>query len=496
MRSKFFFLLSIFSLWANDDVPILTEDQSYIFRIAESYRELAQYDTAINWYKTVLEKKGPPDLIWGSKYGLGLCFEAQGKWPEALFWFLEAYQYNSVSLDPLLLIAKHYRFQNQNDLAYLFAKQGSRFTPSTDYRFDEELSIVAFYTRYREDGYKAASDLLLRKDTPWHIKAQAYENILFYVQNLKNTRFQPILIDLPPVIEHSTESYSPMNPSILKTQTGYKVICRTVNYTQFGARDFFTNDPNGYIRTRNYLLTYDKSFKLLSQQEIIDNLPREKYPSSIVLGLEDCRIFEWNHSTWFSCGTRDTNPAGIPQISLCSIPEATGETLSIDRLIPLDGPDPYRCEKNWLPFVEGGDLYFIYKYHPFTVYKPNLYTGSCETIIQYEPTHDLSLFRGSAGPIPFDNGYLLLVHEYVNHADSTRCYLHRFVYLDKHYMVKLVSKPFTFLHQGIEFCNSMTTDHTGKTLILALGIEDAKAYLCFTDLELVRSLLYPLQPNL
>jgi len=36
-----------------------------------------------------------------------------------------------------------------------------------------------------------------------------------------------------------------MNPCIRKTGTGYEVICRTVNYTQMGAKIFETNDLKG-----------------------------------------------------------------------------------------------------------------------------------------------------------------------------------------------------------------------------------------------------------
>ncbi|MBX7066655.1 MAG: tetratricopeptide repeat protein [Parachlamydiales bacterium] len=473
--------------------PILFfgEDLSHLFQQAESLKSTGQFEEAIVWYKKRLESKENVDQVWASKMGLGDCYQRLNNWPEALYWYLEAFQNNPILLEPLLNIATYYRLRGENDLAYIFAKHGSRFTPSTDYRFDEELSIVAFYTRYREDGYRAISDLLMRKDVPWHIKSNAYQNLLYYAQNLKNTRFQKIEIDLPNIFEGSEERYLPLNPSLTRTEDGYAVICRSVNYKQKGAKEFHTNDPDGYIRTRNFLLHYDKEFKLLSSKEIVEDLPRERYPSSIVLGFEDCRIFEWNKELWFTTSARDTNPQGIPQISLCKLNGS-----EVERLIPLNGPDPTRCEKNWLPFVQEGDLNFIYWYDPFIVYKPNLFTGNCETVLEYRPNYDFSLFRGSAGPMPFDDGFLLLVHEPVIFNDGTRCYVHRFVYTDKRFMVKLVSKPFTFIHQGVEFCCSMTTDHSGKTLILALGIEDSSAYFCFTDLNLVRSLLCPLQPNL
>jgi hypothetical protein len=165
-------------------------------------------------------------------------------------------------------------------------------------------------------------------------------------------------------------------------------------------------------------------------------------------------------------------------------------------MVLLKGPDPFRCEKNWLPFVQKGTFYVIYSYDPFTIYKPDMQTGECELDLIYEPTHDFTQFRGSAGPIPFDDGYLILVHEVVHYPDFSRCYLHRFIYLDHRFFVKQVSKPFTFLHQGVEFCISMTLDHTGTQLVLPIGIEDSKAYLCLVDLKTIRSLLTTLQPNI
>ena len=86
----------------------------------------------------------------------------------------------------------------------------------------------------------------------------------------------------------------------------------------------------------------------------------------------------------------------------------------------------------------------------------------------------------------------MMVHEVVQMPDYSRCYLHRFVYLDKNFIIKTVSRPFTFTHFGIEFCCSMTIDHTGTQLIMAVGIEDREAYLGFVDLSIIRSLLHPL----
>ncbi len=487
LRLLSFLCLASFALLSAE-----SEDADFLFQMGETQQNNSQYKDAIIWYKLRLEKGGQKEQLWTSKYRLGQCYEALNEWHEALYWYLEAHQSNPGLLDPLLNIATYYRLHGENELAYIFAKHGSRFLPNHAYQFEQELSIVAFYTRFKEDGYKAASDLLIRKDVPWHVKDQTYKNILFYSQNLKNTRFQPIDIDLPLILEDDDEKYHPMNPSILKTEDGYKLICRSVNYTQIGAKHFNTIDPAGIIKTRNFLVDYTKDFKIRSNKEIIEDLPRERLPYCNVLGLEDARIFEFQQSSWFTCSSRDNTPDGRPQISLCKI----GNDTRVEKMVLLHGPDPQRCEKNWLPFVHEGNFYVLYSYDPFIVYKPDMETGDCELEISYEPTQDFSQFRGSAGPIPFDDGFLVLIHEVVHFSDNTRCYLHRFLYLDHRFYVKQISKPFTFLHQGVEFCGSMTLDHEGTHLVLPIGIEDNKAYLCLVDTKTVRSLLTPLQPSL
>jgi tetratricopeptide (TPR) repeat protein len=474
-----------------------------LFYLAQSHKALKQYAESIGYYLKQAEKGSDRESVWFAKYMLGECYEEMGQWVHALYWYLEAYQFDPARGEPLRKIATYYRLQGKNNLAYIFAKHGLRLSkadeilfyssePLRDYQFDEELSISSFYTHFKEDGYAAVSDLLLRKDAPYYVCDRAYQNLLFYIQNIK-ARFVPIDIPLPLVNATSQETYHPMNPSLIKTEEGYRLICRSVNYTQTGAKHFHTNDAGGIFRTRNFLIDYDRSFQILAQREIIEDLDREHWRDHIVQGLEDCRLFHFQGSDWFTCSTFDTNPSGAIQISLCKIRDGQ-PVAKVDKLLPLKGPDPNRHEKNWLPFVKNGELFFIYSSDPFVIKQPNLETGECETLLHYEPTHNFSRFRGSASPIAFDNGYLMMVHEVILHADYTRCYVHRFVFLDSLFAVKKISKPFTFKHSGIEYCLSMVLDPESNQMIIPIGIEDQEAYLCFVDLDEIRSILQPLPP--
>lgn len=491
------------------DIRLLTQgiqdepnNERYLFYLALSHRCLKNYDDAIKWYKARIEKGGWKEEVWFSKFMIGECFEERGDWENAVHAYLEAYNFHPDRAEPLQKIATHYRCQGKNELAYLFAKQGARIPypyddslfisdAVYDYMFDEELAISAYYTGFKEEGFTAINNLMLKRNVPGHIKDFAYQTALFYVPTLKSARFEQIVIDLPKIREGFAETFRPMNPSIQKVDDGYQMVCRTVNYLQFGGRDHKSCDIfDPTIRTKNYLIHYDKEFNLLSQHEITENLPRYRKEGSFVTGMEDCRLVRLGDDFWVTCTVFDANPNGIPQIALGKLGCPVSNKIEMTKLMPLKGPDPQRCEKNWLPFVRDGEIYLIYSCDPFIVYKPDVETGECQEVMNSKPKYDFSAFRGSAAPIEFDDGYLMIVHEVT--YTKQRYYFHRLVYMDKDFTVKKISKPFTFLHQGIEYTCGMTLDHSGTHLIVPIGIEDRNAYLCTIDLDTIRGMLEPL----
>ena len=498
----FLFLMLLYSKGSAEE----TEPGKSLLSLAQGCRDLAQYRQAIELYQSRISQGGDTGETWFCKYMIAECHELLGEWEDALYWYLEAFQQKPDRKEPLLKLSRHYRYLGANELAYLFAKHGSLIPhlknplpevpdPLTTWDFDQELSIAAYYTRFRQEGAKAVNDLILKKNVPGSLKDNAYQNLLFYIQNLRQARYTPIHAELPLIQIGSEERYHPMNPSIIKTQNGYRLILRAVNYTQEGAKVFNTTDPTGVFRTKNFLICYDRNFEMLSQQEIVENLPREKVRAFNVEGMEDCRLFEHQGKLGFSCTTFDTHPRSTVQVSLCSLRDAAdAKELHVEKLLPLQGPDPNRCEKNWLPFLYNGQIHLVYSSDPFLLYRPDLETGECHKVLCVEPPLDLSRFRGSAAPIPFDGGYLMLVHEVAYLQDYFRCYLHRFVYLDRDFVLQKLSDPFTFLHRGVEFCLSMTVDHSGKELILPIGFEDRQAFLCFVELDTVRSLLLDINP--
>jgi predicted GH43/DUF377 family glycosyl hydrolase len=475
------------------------EEDHEIFVCAQACHRAEKFEEALKWYRIRIEKGGTSDEVWFSKLMMGDCHDRLGDWETALSYYLEASKDRPMYSEPLHRLSVHYRHTGENNLAYQYAKQGSVIPfpekPSRllcrsiyDYQFDEELSVVAYYAGHRNDGFDAVNRILLSRAAPYHVKERAYINVLYYVPTLTHAQYDSIQIELAK-LNDGEDTYHAMNPSIMTVDDGYLVLVRTVNFKQTQGRAYRSRDRlDPVIRTKNYLVRYDKNLNLISQTEIVENLPRYRMDPLPTVGMEDCRLFKWNDDLWLTCVVYDTMPTGVPQQALCKLSrDAIDNKVEVERLIPLIGPDPNRCEKNWLPFIKDDQLQVIYSCDPFVIYRPDLANGACPEILSYTPKHDFSSFRGSASPIEFDDGYLILIHQ-VSFTEQ-RNYLHRFAYLDKDMQVLKLSKPFQFLHQGIEYSCGMTIDHSGSRLIIPIGVEDSNAYLCTLELDQVRSML-------
>ena len=190
------------------DVRLLTQglekepdNVRYMFYLAQSYKCLKQYDEAIKWYSKRIENGGWKEEIWYAKLMIGEMHGLMDDWEKALSYYLDAYQFNPERAESLERIALYYRLKEQYDLAYLFATHGAKipypknqqlFITDTvyTYRFDEELSIAAFYTPFKKEGLAAEDRLLRNSSVPSHVKKQALKNLHFYVENLPNVHFE------------------------------------------------------------------------------------------------------------------------------------------------------------------------------------------------------------------------------------------------------------------------------------------------------------------
>lgn len=198
---KFMFSLcligTVISVSATDQTVI---DDADLFYFAQAQRALKDYDKAITAYQDYITNGKDLEKIWYSKYMIGLCYEIMNQWDNALQSYEEAYAFNPNRAEPLLRMATHYRHTGDNNLSYQYAKQGLSIprpaenalfvcNPVYDYLLDQEMSVVAYYTPYKEDGFTAVKKLIQRNDIPAPTKELAERNSVFYTKCLN---FGPI----------------------------------------------------------------------------------------------------------------------------------------------------------------------------------------------------------------------------------------------------------------------------------------------------------------
>lgn len=452
-------------------------------------------------------------------------------WRMALEKYLDAHNQYSGRAEPFYHIANHYRYTGQYELSYFYAKAGydipypreaSLFLEDQIYNYLLlfELCISGYFTRFRDEAFSYCEEMILDSDIPNGYRDQIHREMIYYIPKLSTNWNLAVDIDRP-LVENPIkpgDRYVGMNPSIIQEDHGYTMIYRTVNFlydSQQGTYD--SMDQDGFIRTRNYLVKLNQLLKVISCVEIVENKVKERHPTR-VLGMEDCRLFKKDSRYYFSCTTRYTNPNDQPQITLCRLsrqPNAEGK-LEVDMFLPLIYKDVNHCEKNWLPWVDGNEIKFIYGHHPLRIVVPNMKTGLCTDELDVKNSIDLHRFRGSAGPIPFDlplpvdkkekkkpasePGYLTIVHEVIfryrgkEKVPTRRHYVHRFVWMDKSFTIRKISRPFCFEKADTEFVCGMCYEHnrSNGSILMSMGLGDkqAKVY----SIEAAR--IYPLLRNI
>ena len=408
-----------------------------------------------------------------------------------------------------------------------------------DHGFLQEISICGFYDEMTKmEGSNATNLLLLNRGVPRDVREEAESNMLFYIDKLNATQ-EVLRIPTPRIellgprshgidnvkivdesidvivetsntgISNGTDSgvcelrYRQMNTSI--TECGSLALVRTVNYDQ--EKCVYTiHDDNQIIKTRNFLLNMhrfhsqqncDMKERKVLEEDLIEIVLSEKTEYNYerkqhnITGLEDARIFIHKRQAWFTCTLTDAcKDHYLPKIGLCKIDgkwnhkqqKLVGCTGHVDNVYLLEGPNPNRCEKNWLPYSMNGKIFIIYGYEPFTIYGV-ADDFKLEKKISANINMDLSTMRGSASPIKIKtkNGELkendrnLIILHQVFFAGGKRTYVHRFMLLSEDMVPYSVSKPFYLMEKDIEFI--MGCYYKDGFLHITAGIKDKSTYL-------------------
>ena len=491
------------------DVARDPRDGRALFYLAQTYRDLGERRRAIKLYRRRARLGGWVEETFYALYQAGVLLAEESDEAAAAV-LLDAWEERPTRAEPLHELARFSRGRGDYRAAYAFASQGLEIARPDDTLFVHrdvyewgllfELSIAAYWLDQVEEALAVNDRLLEDGLIPGYIEEYVHANRAYCLEALgRPGRRLPqaspetpgvSLAELAPSLEigelqlEIESDWPQFNPSIAGHGEGYRIIVRTANYRLHGGSYEFLTDGE-IVRTRNYLVDLDAELDVGRIFPIADPAggpPR--YPSR-VQGYEDCRLVRLGDRWLASATARDTNPDERCDIVLLELDDAEISGVSI-----LAGPRPFRHEKNWMPFVIGGELGFVYACVPTTVLRLDESTGAVELVAANPAPRYAAEFRGGSQGLPVAGGLLFVVHEAWASA-AERNYTHRFILLDKAFQLTGVSPRFNFVSRDVEFCAGLT--RRGSDLLLSFGHGDRTACLALVDEDEALGLLDPVR---
>jgi len=464
------------------------DDARSLFYLAQTYKDAGKFKEAIAAYEKRIAVGGWDEEVFQARLNVARCYMSMGDEATFILKSLEAYNSRPKRAEPLYDLAHHYRLKdNQQQTGWLFAEAGSKITYPDDmlfveqYMYDwgflEEKSILGFYSdKTKPIGFAACDKLSLMKEAPQGVREGARTNLFHYLRPLKDyaSSFKTKRIQYA----GKDKGYNESNPCVTVHNNKIYLLLRTVNYT-ITPDGWYDMQGDTSIRTKNHLLQLDDNLEPTGGIPVLMPLDWPAPLRTNVMGFEDMRIFSWKGSLWtLSCCLEQNEEYWRDQwFAHLNLDGQLGSARRIDVL-------PKQNEKNWMPWIDGCIK---------CVYKPGVIIDVFgNKIVEKPTTQQIDHFSGSSQLIPFDGGYLGMVHEaWKSPVTGKRFYQHRFAYFDREAMPVKYSIPFYFNQKDIEFAVGIAKHpDNDERIIVSYGVLDREAWIGELHANDVRKVLW------
>jgi tetratricopeptide (TPR) repeat protein len=460
----------------------------YYFYLANSYKDSGNFEEAIKMYKKRIELGGWEQEIWHSYYSIGLCYKNMNKPENAIFNWLEAYNFLPKRVENLYEIISYYRIHSKHKLGYIFyemAKDAIENATDKDaylflqndiytYKIDYEYTILAAYL-----GVKNINDeiiTILNNSNDANLNRNLLQNMKFYkfiltplaVINMSNASIKNINNTL-------TKFNSSSSCLIQNKNGGYIMNVRYVNYTITPEGSYLNCDK--HIVSLNKSVELDNKFNILNEKWIPFEFEDRRY-----IGIEDVRLFPNTiGESIINNSNNDIRVIGTGYHKNDTIGIVSGfyntETATI--MYNEIKPDfcTNDCEKNWVfvDYKEGAHI--IYNWHPLQICKIDETRNALTFIEQKQMPNIFKNVRGSTCGYKFVNiinlanineetGISFTMEEteiwFIVHLvsyETPRHYYHLFVVFDSNLNLLRYSAPFAFEGQSIEYSLSLVVEN-------------------------------------
>ena len=435
----------------------------YTFYLANSYKDTKQYALAIETYKKRVALDGWKQEVWYSYYNMGLCYCGLNDYPNALFYWLEAYSILPERIENLYQIICYYRKKGQHSLAYHYYQladyQRTKHTSTDhlfyhkdiyDFKLDYEFSIIGFYSNNMKNNIYDSCNKVLTSYSSDNIKNNVLQNYKYYAKQLssmKQNNNQVLLLNKNICeVDIDLNNFYSSTPSICSNNSNTKLFVNTryVNYfinpdgRYTNCENIITKNVTSVFRIEDCGLTKEEEFEL-GYNENLDNY---------YIGMEDIRLLYHNNELVYNANRVLPDQTIRIETGKINISETA---VGYSNIVQKTNINP--VEKNWVLFTDNkNELKVIYNWFPITI---GSYVSDNDKT-QFEDTHNIytpSFFknvRGSTNGVVIGNEIWFICH--IVSYENRSFYYHMFVVLDREtYKLKNYSQLFTFEREPIEY---------------------------------------------
>ena len=193
-------------------------------------------------------------------------------------------------------------------------------------------------------------------------------------------------------------------------------------------------------------------------------------------GMEDPKLFNWRGNEWCLFARPNYN---ISKIIMMMI------NLDTKEYIYLDDPEGRPHTKNWMPYIDGNNLYFIVDVNPLSVYK--LIGSKLFPIHKEKIKIDQRVIHGGSNLIKIDDRLVGIVHGMFELVPENWFYWHSVMSCNEDWTGQRVGRSFFFEREGIEFCLSLSRNN--KEISIPYSVNDNGVSIIKIEEETFRNLL-------
>lgn len=168
-------------------------DGRSMYYLAQTYREMGQLETALNWYTRRAKAGGWPEEVWHALYQRGKLMQELGRpWIEVLDALLDAYQFRPTRAEPLYHVIHRYRLRECYQAAWAYARKAIQIPYPTDRLFVErpvyeyliplEYAICCFYVGDHREAVRHNRSLADHEGVPAQVRERALANLRFSLE--------------------------------------------------------------------------------------------------------------------------------------------------------------------------------------------------------------------------------------------------------------------------------------------------------------------------